>query len=195
MDKRASTPRSKPNTPGTKTARQAHIRSLLADYPVSSQAQLRAMLAQQGVEVTQGTLSRDLVELGASRARDAGGELVYVVPDLGPHADAQQRWQNAQTGDLEQTPLSGPRAKALARLAGLCRELLVSAEASGNLVVVRTPPGAAQFLASCIDQARLDEVLGTIAGDDAILVIARETTTGHRLATMFLNMAGGQLAE
>ena len=68
------------------------------------------------------------------------------------------------------------------RLARLCNELLVSAEATANLVVLRTPPGAAQFLASALDRAALHDVVGTIAGDDTVLVVAREPLTGEQLA-------------
>jgi transcriptional regulator of arginine metabolism len=75
------------------------------------------------------------------------------------------------------------------RLARLCAELLVTAEASGNLVVLRTPPGAAQFLASAIDHSVLPAVLGTIAGDDTVLVIAREGETGATHAARFLSLA------
>ncbi|MFC6343337.1 arginine repressor, partial [Nocardioides hankookensis] len=76
-----------------------------------------------------------------------------------------------------------------ARLARLCGELLVSADASANLVVLRTPPGAAQFLASAFDKAEFPEVLGTIAGDDTVLVIGREPSGGDDLARRFLALA------
>ncbi len=100
------------------------------------------------MRVTQGTLSRDLVEIGAARVRGGDGALVYAVPAEGPAGELQSDQTEAAT---------------TARLASLCRDLLVSAEASANLVVLRTPPGAAQFLASAVDHAGLHEVLGTIA--------------------------------
>ena len=103
-----------------------------------SQTELAELLAGDGVEVTQATLSRDLVELGAVKVRAASGALVYAVP--------------AEGGD--RTPRAASESAGLeGRLGRLCGELLVTAEASANLVVLRTPPGAAQYLASAIDQA------------------------------------------
>jgi transcriptional regulator of arginine metabolism len=158
----------------TKAARHQKIAELLSNHPVRSQAELADLLADAGVSVTQGTVSRDLVELDAVRVRDARGVLVYAVPSEG--------------GDRTARPADGS-ATAEQRLARLCNELLVSAEASANLVVLRTPPGAAQFLASAFDRAQLSSVLGTIAGDDTVLVISREAGGGGALAEKFLDLA------
>jgi transcriptional regulator of arginine metabolism len=159
----------------TKAARQRRIVELLNRYPVRSQNDLAELLSQDGVVVTQATLSRDLVELDAVRVRGANGVLVYAVPGEG--------------GD--RTPQFGSETAASAhRLARLCSELLVSAEASANLVVLRTPPGAAQFLASAVDHAGMSDVLGTIAGDDTVLLISRDPVGGQRLADKLLSMAG-----
>ena len=158
----------------TKSARQQRIIELLNSHPVRSQAELAELLAESGLAVTQGTVSRDLVELDAVRVRDSRGVLVYAVPGEG--------------GDRTARP-APDSATAEARLARLCNELLVSAEASANLVVLRTPPGAAQFLASALDKAQLAAVLGTIAGDDAVLVISRAPDGGQQLATKFLDLA------
>jgi transcriptional regulator of arginine metabolism len=133
---------------------------------VGSQAELAAALDDEGFEVTQATLSRDLEELGAVKLRTPDGGLPsYVVPEDG-------------------APLTSRTAKDAPpqRLARLIDELLVSAEASANLVVLRTPPGAAHFLASAVDRAGLPDVLGTIAGDDTILVVARDPDGGKALA-------------
>ncbi|MDM8086532.1 arginine repressor [Cellulomonas cellasea] len=162
--------------PQTKAARHALITALLARRSVHSQAELADALAEEGVSVTQATLSRDLVELRAVKIRTATGALAYAVP--------------AEGGD--RTPLLADSEALAARLARLCAELLVTAEASGNVVVLRTPPGAAQFLASAIDHSILPAVLGTIAGDDTVLVIARETENGAdgaALAARFLSLA------
>ena len=160
--------------PVTKTARHRQIAELVTHHEVRSQGELAALLAEQGVEVTQATLSRDLVELDAVKVRSASGALVYAVPGEG--------------GDRRpQAP--GESAAGAARLARLCGELLVSADASANLVVLRTPPGAAQFLASAFDKAELPEVLGTIAGDDTVLVIGRGPRSGDELARRFLALA------
>jgi len=160
-------------TPLTKTARQARIVELLEHHPVRSQTELADLLAGGGVSVTQGTLSRDLVELGALRVRGTGGHLVYAVPGEG--------------GD--RTPSVGEFAGFEGRLSRLCAEVLVSAEASANLVVLRTPPGAAQYFASAIDRVAWEPILGTIAGDDTILLITRDPQGGAAMAERFLVMS------
>lgn len=159
---------------GTKAARQSLIVDLLSRYPVRSQAELAERLAASGLSVTQGTLSRDLVELDAVRVRDGRGVLVYAVPGEG--------------GDRTPRP-AVDSAAAEARVARLASELLVSAKASGSLVVLRTPPGAAQFLASALDKAELPAVLGCIAGDDTVLVIAGTPGGGGALAARLLALA------
>ena len=127
------------------------------------------------MHVTQATLSRDLVELDAVKVRSRTGALVYAVP--------------AEGGD--RAPVAPHEtAAASQRLGRLCADLLVSAEASANLVVLRTPPGAAQFLASAFDKAEMPEVLGTIAGDDTVLVIGRDPKGGSALAARFLVPGG-----
>ncbi|MFD0483684.1 arginine repressor [Kineococcus sp. GCM10028916] len=159
---------------GTKAFRHDRIASLLGRLPVRSQTELATHLAEEGVAVTQATLSRDLVELGAVKVRDGDRGLVYALP--------------AEGGD--RTPRSGIGQEVLdARLARWCEELLVSAEASANLVVLRTPPGAAQFLASAIDHSVMPTVLGTIAGDDTVLVISRAPLGGDAVAARFLALA------
>ena len=139
-----------------------------------SQTELADLLAQSGVRVTQATLSRDLVELDAVKIRTQSGALVYAVP--------------AEGGDRRPTA-PGESAAAGHRLARLCDELLVSADASANLAVLRTPPGAAQFLASAFDRAELPDLLGTVAGDDTVLLISRDPAGGDDLARRFLALA------
>jgi transcriptional regulator of arginine metabolism len=158
----------------TKAARQQRIVDLLSRHPVRSQGDLAELLSADGLVVTQATLSRDLVELDAVRVRGAEGVLVYAVPGEG--------------GD--RTPLAGRETAASGhRLARLCAELLVSAEVSANLVVLRTPPGAAQFLASAVDRAGLASLLGSIAGDDTVLLISRDPDGGQALADKLLGLA------
>jgi transcriptional regulator of arginine metabolism len=159
---------------GTKAARQQRIAELLGDHAVRSQAELAALLALEGLHVTQGTLSRDLVELDAVRVRDARGVLVYAVPGEG--------------GDRTPRP-AGESANAASKLARLCAELLVSAESSANLVVLKTPPGAAQFLASALDKTQLATSLGTIAGDDTVVIVSRDPEGGADLARNLLALA------
>jgi len=160
--------------PLTKTARHARIIALLEQQQVRSQTELADLLAAEGLSVTQGTLSRDLLDLGALRVRGSGGHLVYAVPGDG--------------GD--RSPHPGEFATFEARLARLCQEVLVSAEASANLVVLRTPPGAAQYFASAIDRVGRAAILGTIAGDDTILLITRSADGGAVIAEQFLGLGG-----
>jgi len=161
----------------TKIARHRQIVDLLRRHPVRSQVGLAELLLAEGVVVTQATLSRDLVELGAVKVRYPDGGLVYAVAGEG--------------GD--RTPRGGVEQELLdARLARLCEELLVTAEASANLVVLRTPPGAAQFLASAVDHSVIPTVLGTIAGDDTVLVVTRDPDGGAEVAARFLALAAGR---
>lgn len=162
------------SSPATKIARQARITAILKGQSVRSQAELAALLADDGVQVTQATLSRDLVELGAVRVRGQEGALVYAVPGEGGERAAK----------------SGVSQEILdARLARLCSELLVTAEASANLAVLRTPPGAANFLALAIDHSVMPSILGTIAGDDTVLLVSRDPQGGPDLAARFLRLA------
>jgi transcriptional regulator of arginine metabolism len=155
--------RAAPGVATTRAGRQARIVAILSSKSVRSQGELVAMLAEEGIDVTQATLSRDLEELGAVKLRGAdGGVGVYVVPEDG-------------------SPVRGVSG-GTERVSRLLGELLVSTDASGNLAVLRTPPGAAHYLASAIDRAALPYVVGTVAGDDTILVVAREPMTGAELA-------------
>lgn len=162
--------------PGTRAARHRRIVTILEREDIRSQPELLARLADDGITVTQATLSRDLLELGAVRVRRAGGgALVYAVA--------------AQGGDATPRPVLELH-ESRARLGRLCEELLVSATATGNQVVLRTPPGAAQYLASAIDRSDTPDVLGTIAGDDTILVITPEPDGGQALASRLLALTG-----
>jgi len=158
----------------TRTARHRHIVEVLRRTPVRSQVELVGLLAADGYVVTQATLSRDLVELGAVKVRHGNG-LVYAVPGEGGDRSPQAEF-GAELLD--------------ARLHRLCEELLVSAESSGNIVMLRTPPGAAQFLASAIDHSAVPAILGTIAGDDSVLVVCRDPAGGPDVAARFLAWAG-----
>lgn len=163
-------------SPLTKGARHQRIVELVTQHEVRSQGELAALLADEGIAVTQATLSRDLDDLDAVKVRGTHGTLVYAVPGEGGDRSA-----------------SAPRESgaAMERLSRLCGELLVSADASANMVVLRTPPGAAQFLASALDKAEINGVLGTIAGDDTVLVIARDPMGGQALVQRFLDLASG----
>lgn len=156
----------------SKAARHGAIIELISAGLVRSQTELGELLTERGISVSQGTLSKDLLELGATRIRTGEGQLVYAVPGEG--------------GD--RSAVAGESRSADQRLARLANELLLSAEASANLAVLRTPPGAAQYFASAIDKAAWEEILGTIAGDDTVLVITREPTGGTALAERMLQL-------
>ena len=129
-----------PRPAPTRAARQARIVAILTEHQVRSQPELQALLAQEGIAATQATISRDLDDLGAVKLRGVdGGVGVYVVPEDG-------------------SPVRGA-VGGTERLGRLLGDLLVAAESSGNLAVLRTPPGAASFLASALDRAGLPEVL------------------------------------
>ncbi|MGA8248626.1 MAG: arginine repressor [Nocardioides sp.] len=160
--------------PATKSSRHQLVVEILATHEVRSQPELLELLAGRGTHVTQATLSRDLVELDAVRVRSHSGALVYAVP--------------AEGGDRRPTA-PGETAASGHRLGRLLGELLVSADASANLVVLRTPPGAAQFLASALDKVEYADVLGTIAGDDTVLLIGRGADAGDEIARRLLALA------
>ena len=181
-------------SPGTKTARHAQIAAILAQpgHPVRSQEELAERLAQRGVRVTQATLSRDLEELGAVRLRGADGGLVYALPGEAGGPGSMPGGLAADIPEWAEAAESGPAGDAAepsSRLARVAAELLVAAESSANLVVLRTPAGAAQFLASVIDHSAWPSILGTVAGDDTILVIARDPAGGADLAQALLRLA------
>jgi transcriptional regulator of arginine metabolism len=162
--------------PVSKTARHARIVSLIRERAVRSQGELGELLAAEGLSTTQATLSRDLEELGAIKVRGTDGSAAsYVIPEEG----------QGPLRTAEQAP---------ERLRRLLRELLTGADSSGNLVVLRVPAGAAQFLASALDRAGLPEVVGTIAGDDTIMVVVRDPSAtngpGAALAATLLEWAG-----
>ena len=166
-------------TPLTKTARHARIADILAREQVRSQEELADLLERYaGVHVTQATLSRDLDELGIVRLR-SGGALVYSLPEEPGGPGSHPGGPGSPSGDR----VAGAESPHDARLARYLGELMTSAEASANLVVLRTPAGAAQFLASVIDHAALPSVLGTVAGDDTVLLIARDPVGGALCAT------------
>jgi transcriptional regulator of arginine metabolism len=198
-------------TPVTKAARQAQIADILSRARVRSQEELAELLTQRGVRVTQATLSRDLDELGAVRLRSAGGGLVYALPGdpggpgsrpggvpaaAGEHGPgAPLATPAGARGGLGPRGVGGHRrllpetgADHPDRLARLGPDLLLSAEASANLVVLRTPAGGAQLLASAIDHAGWPSILGTVAGDDTVLVITRDPAGGSDVAEALLRL-------
>ena len=150
-----------------KPQRQHRIAKLLEEQVISSQVQLVDMLAGDGVVATQATVSRDLEELGAVKVRIPGGATAYAIPE---HAK-----ERAAPDDL------------LRRVMG---EFVVEVSHSANLVVLRTPPGSAHVVASALDRAGLAEVLGTVAGDDTIILVTAEHVGGAAVAAELASLAG-----
>ncbi|HVM39194.1 MAG TPA: arginine repressor [Acidimicrobiia bacterium] len=150
-----------------KPQRQHRIARLLEEQVVSSQGQLVELLASEGVVATQATVSRDLEELGAVKVRIPGGSMAYAVPE---HA--------------KERPVPDDH---LRRVMG---EFVVEVQASANLVVLRTPPGSAHVVGSAIDRASLPDVIGTVAGDDTVLVICSEAAPGREVASELAGLAG-----
>lgn len=151
----------------SKTQRQHRIIQLLEQSAVPSQQRLVELLLEAGVEATQATVSRDLEEIGAVKVRAAGGESVYAVPDLPKDRVAPEEHLRRVLGDW-----------------------VVEVTWSANLVVVRTPPGCAHVVASALDRAGLPEILGTVAGDDTVVVVAVEDVGGARLAEHLSSLSG-----
>lgn len=151
----------------SKVQRQQAIVRLVGQHHVTNQPQLVDLLAEEGIIATQATVSRDLDDLGAMKVRVPGGESVYAIPDFEP----------ARLAPHDQ----------LRRVMG---EWVAEVERSGNLVVVRTPPGCAHVVASALDRSGMAELLGTVAGDDTLLCVATEQAGGQKLAAVLRDLAG-----
>ena len=135
--------------------RHAAILRLVREQPLSTQAELADALRREGHEVVQTTVSRDVHELGLIKVRDAGGRLVYAFAEDGGYSE---------------------------ELSDALSRWTLTVEPSGNLVVLTTPYGYASALAQAIDVARHARISGTIAGENTVIVVAREGTTGAELA-------------
>lgn len=150
-----------------KNQRQHRISRILEHNAVGSQAELVDLLAAEGVVATQATVSRDLEDLGAVKVRVPGGETVYAIPEVTKDRLAPEDHLRRVLGDW-----------------------VVEVSHSANLVVVRTPPGSAHVVASALDRSGLEGMLGTVAGDDTILVVAAENISGAGLASVLSTLAG-----
>ncbi|MHB8511388.1 MAG: arginine repressor [Actinomycetota bacterium] len=147
-----------------KLLRHRKIVQLLRSRDVESQSDLAKILARSGDSVTQATLSRDLEELGAFKTRGSNGQVVYRVPDEPP---VSHDW-----------------------LERMLQEFALEVDSSANTCVIKTPPGGASAVARALDNAAFHEILGTIAGDDTVLCIAREGASGKTLCRKLRSMAG-----
>ena len=151
----------------SKHQRQHRVARLLAGQVVTSQEQLVGLLADDGIESTQATVSRDLDDLGAVKVRVPGAESMYAIPEH-----------------------PADRVVPIDQLRRVMGEWVVDVGYSGNLVVLRTPPGSAHVVASALDRTGIEGSIGTVAGDDTLMVVAAEGTTGEQLATALSALAG-----
>ena len=151
----------------SKHQRQHRVARLLAGHVVTSQEQLVGLLVDEGIESTQATVSRDLDDLGAVKVRVPGAESMYAIPEH-----------------------PADRVVPIDQLRRVMGEWVVDVGYSGNLVVLRTPPGSAHVVASALDRTGIEGSIGTVAGDDTLMVVAAEGTTGEQLATALRALAG-----
>jgi len=151
----------------SKVQRQQTIVTLIGRHAVTNQPQLVELLAAEGIAATQATVSRDLDDLGAVKVRVPGGETVYAIPEYEPARIAPE--------------------DQLRRVMG---EWVAEVRRSGNLIILRTPPGCAHVVASALDRSGIDGVIGTVAGDDTLVVVAEEDIGGPELAARLKELAG-----
>jgi transcriptional regulator of arginine metabolism len=151
----------------SKVQRQQAIARLIEQLEVTNQPQLVDLLGEEGIAATQATVSRDLDDLGAVKVRVPGGVTVYAVPEFVPE-----------------------RVAPLDQLRRVMGEWVAEVTHSGNLVVVRTPPGCAHVVASALDRSGIEGLLGTVAGDDTMMCVATEEVGGAELATSLRDLAG-----
>jgi transcriptional regulator of arginine metabolism len=152
----------------TKTARLHKISQIVSAQRITSQAELVQALRVEGIAVTQATLSRDLDALGAIKVHAGDGESYYAIPE-------------------DSTRMLPTRDQS--RLGRTLADLMASAEHSANIVVLRTPPGAASYLASALDRGDVDTILGTVAGDDTVMVITRDPQGGGAVCEQLTQLA------
>jgi transcriptional regulator of arginine metabolism len=150
-----------------KPQRQHLVARLIAEHPVHNQAQLVELLAAEGVVATQATVSRDLEDLGAIKVRIPGSESVYAVPDLPAQQVAPEDHLRRVFGDW-----------------------VVEVAHSLNIVVLRTPPGSAHVVGSALDRSSMPGVVGTVAGDDTLIVVVDDTIGGETMADRLAELAG-----
>ena len=150
-----------------KTQRQHRIAKILETEQITNQGSLVELLKKDGIVATQATVSRDLEELGAIKVRIPGGDTVYAIPELPQDRVAPEEHLRRVLGDW-----------------------VVEVRSSGALVVLKTPPGSAHVVASALDRAGLSDIIGTVAGDDTILVVAAEKSSGAKVAKRLSALSG-----
>jgi transcriptional regulator of arginine metabolism len=150
-----------------KPQRQHLVIRLIEQNVVHNQMELVDLLAAEGVVATQATVSRDLDDLGAIKVRVPGGDSAYAIPELPKEQVAPEDHLRRVFGDW-----------------------VVEVAHSLNLVVLRTPPGSAHVVGSALDRAGLPTIIGTVAGDDTLIVVAAEEIGGRAVAAQLSDLAG-----
>jgi transcriptional regulator of arginine metabolism len=150
-----------------KTQRQHLIAKLIEQNEVHNQQQLVDLLASESVVATQATVSRDLDDLGAIKVRVPGGETAYAIPALPKDQRAPEDHLRRVFGDW-----------------------VVEVAQSANIIVLRTPPGSAHVVGSALDRAALPDIVGTVAGDDTLMVVVAEGVAGQQVAERLSDLAG-----
>lgn len=150
----------------TKVQRQQLIGRLIGQHEVTNQPQLIDLLGVEGIEATQATVSRDLDDIGAVKVRLPSGSSVYAIPEFAPD-----------------------RLAPVDQLRRVMGEWVADVACSGNIVVLRTPPGCAHVVASALDRSRIDDLLGTVAGDDTLICVS-SGPDGSDLACQLSELAG-----
>jgi transcriptional regulator of arginine metabolism len=148
-----------------KRQRQQALLELVRAESLASQDEIAARLEDLGFPATQSTISRDLDELGLVRMRDADGHLRYATPENGGTNGARH-------------------------VKSILREFARSVEHSRNLVLVKTPPAGAMPVARALDASDVEGIMGTVAGDDTIIVVIREDVRARDVAASLRSMAG-----
>ena len=155
------------SSPNTMAARRSRIESLIESGTINSQEQLRNLLAHEGMDVTQATLSRDLEALGAVKTHDAAAGSRYVI-----------------SRSSVVTHLAIPTT-----ISRVVTEVLIGAVAAQNIAVLHTPPGAAHYLAGYLDRAHFGSIVGTVAGDETIMVVMQTNEAAHDFCANLLSLA------
>jgi transcriptional regulator of arginine metabolism len=157
----------------SRTARQQRIVDLITREEIRTQSALRARLVSAGYEVTQATLSRDLDEIGAVKIQSEAGHAIYAVP---------------QAGDPSRTPLALLDSDAQGRLSRVANEVITGVDAAMNLVVIHTKAGAAHYLAGAIDRHVWSDVVGSVAGDDTVMIVTPSVEAAIRVQDLLLSL-------
>ncbi|MCI1901882.1 MAG: arginine repressor [Bifidobacteriaceae bacterium] len=189
-DKNAASSSARLRHPQTRAGRLAAIRTAIESTAITSQQQLSEILAEQGFEVTQATLSRDLDELEAFKARNSKAIMSYMLPDSFDAPVVSADAVETESGDEPDSVATSARIRP--QMTKVLSGLVTSVATASNQVVIHTPSGAAQYVASVIDAEPPESVLGTIAGDDTVLTILSSEATAQKYSSQLLKIASGQ---